>query len=226
MFQKRCPAFGIVIAGIAALALCSGCGDEEQGGLPVDEVAAGWSAFQNADYEGGIASFQAAAGEASGWGEPYSGMGWCHVGLANASLLIDGDENAAEGHLLSAEQNFGLAVARNANLTDAWVGMALVKMAQVRYQADDAAVLAKYVEAGQAASRAIELGQDKYVFRYDSQVTVRSLRVVLAEAAFYTGDYLTAEAQVELLDLNLMLDPHDPDYIERLLEAIARLSLE
>ena len=226
MFQKHWLRCGILITGLLVVALCCGCGDDETGGLPIDDVAAGWAAYQDADYEAGIASFRAAAGKASGWGETYSGIGWCYSGLANVSLLVDGDENAARDNVLLAEENFALAMTKSSALTDAWAGMALVRMGLVAYQADTEAAFDKYLGAGQAAFRAIELGQDKYVFRYDSNVNIRSLRIILAEAAFYTGDLHTAEEQVELLDLNLMLDPEDPDYVEDLLEAIGRLSLE
>ncbi len=197
---RRSRMFGIVLTGLLAVSLCVGCGDEENGGLPTQEVADGWRAFQRADFTAAISSFSTAASKAPGWGEPYSGLGWSY---------------AAEDSLARAEENFSLAVAKGATLTDAWAGLALVNLA-----------LRKFQEGGIAAREALKLGQDKYVFRYDSQVNARVLRIAYAECAFYLGDYATAEEQVELVSQESLLDPNDPDYVERLMEAIGRLSLQ
>jgi len=189
---------GIVVTALLTVSLSVGCGDEDEGGLPTEEVAAGWSRFQNEQFTDAIQSFQEAASKAPGWGEPYNGLGWCYAALDS---------------LDRAEENFELAVAKGPNLTDAWAGPALVKLA-----------LEEFLEGGNAARKAIELGQDKYVFRYDDRVNAKSLRIAYAECAFYYGDYTTAEEQVELVSLDSLLDPSDPDYVVKLLEAIGRLS--
>ncbi len=201
MFSKRRRwMLGILAVGLLSVAFCAGCGDEDDGGLPTKEFAEGWSRLQNDEFDSAIGSFSAAAAKASGWGEPYSGLGWCYAALDSLS---------------GAETNFALAVAKGPTLTDAWAGLAIVDLA-----------LQKYLEGGEAAREALDLGRDKYTFRYDDQVNARSLRIVYAECAFYLGDYKTAEDQVELISTDSLLDPDDPDYVERLLEAIGRLSMQ
>lgn len=198
MFRKRTQTLGLMAAACLASILWFGCGEDGNDGLPIDEVAAGWSAFQNEDYDLGITNFQAAAREAPGWAEPYNGLGWSYTPLDSLS---------------TAAENFDHALERNADFTDALAGKAIVKLALGDYQA-----------AGRAASKALELGEDKYAFRYDTSVNARALRIVLAECAFHQGDYATAEEQVELVDFTIVIDPADPDYLERLLEIIGRLS--
>jgi tetratricopeptide (TPR) repeat protein len=201
MFSKRRRwMLGVLAVGLLSVAFYAGCGDEDEGGLPTKEVAEGWSRFQGNEYDSAISSFSVAAGKASGWGEPYSGLGWCYAALDSLSR---------------AEENFELAVAKSPTITDAWAGLAMVDLA-----------LQKYQEGGNAAREALLLGQDKYTFRYDDQVNARALRIVYAECAFYLGDYKTAEDQVELISQDSLLDPDDPDYVEHLLEAIGRLSMQ
>ncbi len=196
--QRRIGIVGVLVTGLFIFTLGAGCGEDEETGLPIDEVAAGWALFATEDYDAAIAKFDGAIGEASGWSEPYSGLGWCYAALDNA---------------VQAEEEFAKAIERNANHTDAWAGKAIVQL-----------VLQKHHDAGVAASRSVKLGGENYVFRYDPTVTANALRIVLAECAYYVGDYTTAEEQVELVDLGTILNPDDPDYEEQLLEAIGRLS--
>jgi tetratricopeptide (TPR) repeat protein len=199
MFAKRNRRMlGFVVTGLVAVALCAGCGEEDKGGLPTEEVAAGWNHFQQGAFESAIASFSAAAAKAPGWGEPYSGLGWSYASLDSVTR---------------AQENFELAVAKGPTLTDAWAGLAIVSL-----------VLEEYQAGGLAAMKALELGLDKYTFRYDDEVNARALRIVYAECAYYLGDYATAEEQVELVSQEFLLDPADPDYVERLLEVIGNLS--
>ena len=37
---------GIIVTALLTVSLCVGCGDEDEGGLPTEEVAAGWNRFQ------------------------------------------------------------------------------------------------------------------------------------------------------------------------------------
>jgi tetratricopeptide (TPR) repeat protein len=199
MFSQRASAvWALGICLLVSFALFSGCGEDEGNGLPTKEVAAGWSAYLQGDYDSAISSFRAAVSKEPTWGEPYNGLGWCYAGQEN---------------LDQAMEEFDLAVTKSPKLTDAWAGKALVSL-----------TLHEYLEAGNAARQALTLGQDKYHFRYNEEVNARSLRLILAESAFYLGDYATAEQQVELVDLETILDPADADYLDQLLTAIGRLS--
>ena len=62
--QRRRRTLGILITGFLTIALFVGCGEDETSTLPVEEVAAGWSSFQNGQFDNAISSFQSAMGQA------------------------------------------------------------------------------------------------------------------------------------------------------------------
>jgi tetratricopeptide (TPR) repeat protein len=190
---------------LACVALCLGpasCGkDDEEGGgttgpqLTAEELnALGWEAFTGGAYTSAVGHFEAAVALNGGFEEARLGLGW-----ACASVGRYDDAMSAFGALLAG-----------AYATDAYAGLA-------------AAALPHHPDQAVAAAQTALSRDGAYSFYKRPSYDHRDLHLVLAEAHFALAEYAAAQAQVELLDPGVVLDPQAPGYVQALAAEIERL---
>ncbi len=157
-------------------------------------VREGWRSYENGDFESASGRFSEAVAADPGSAPAYSGLG---LTLARLRRFPD------------AAASFLSAIDSDPDLTDAYAGLAIVDAARNDYEA----VVAP-------ATLLISMAPT-YVHPHDSEVNVRVVRLVRAQAYFHAGDYQRAARDLDILDPDAA--PHSPDP-QSLLAALARLS--
>lgn len=207
------------MAACGALALAAaGCGDDGGGGggpagppvvpqAALDLTQAGWTAFTAGDYPGAIAQFNAALAVSSNYIGALSGRGWCRL---------------RQSDYAGAETDFAAAVAtidywqRVTDAADALTGRAL-----------NAGATGDFAVAIESGVQAQALGGPFYFFPPDPTVNVNDVRIVVAEAFIWAGEYEAALEELVEIDVTVRnrVSPASDAFVTQLLEELQRLSL-
>ncbi len=171
----------------------------------------GWEAYKGVGYDRAEELFQNALGLDPNLSGAHNGLGWVNFNRA-------GQEEAADKRrqLLSrAESNFKQATDRNPNSADAWVGLAGVEVA-----------LGKWAAARDAANKALE--EDERYFSTHDNIDFRDVRLILAEAYYFLGEFEgpsenNALAQLVKLDPSFEDEYKEPSDIIRKIGELQRL---
>jgi tetratricopeptide (TPR) repeat protein len=193
---------GFAVAFLLLTVVATGCGDDGQspGGDAEALVNEGWALFVAGDYQSAVGKFNQAKSVDSDYRDAYDGLGWAYARL---------------GRLEDAEAAFLFVFEILVDPSrETYTGAAVVALA-----------LKDYFRAEEYARRAIERYEDEYEFQYDHAVTHITLRLMRATARFHLGDYMSAYADVvvldDLLELGLPnLNVTSPDFVAKLLSQI------
>ncbi len=131
--------------------------------------------------------------------EALYGRGWCYAHLANGPGDMQYDQ---------AVTDFNNALELSPNLVHALSGLAFVYLVQNKY--DDAVTEAEKV-----------VSQDSdYSFSHESSITITDIRLMLAQAYYYKGDYNKVVEQLNILKPGIN---HPADQPDELLKQIQNL---
>lgn len=191
----------ISMACLFSLAAALGCGGD--GGGPSDTApsltAAGWTLFEQGEYELAIDKFNRALGLDDGYADAFNGLGWSHAKL-------DSLENALE--------NFGMCVINDPDLTEGYAGCAPV------YRDFDTEPA--HFDSAVAFANAALTQEASFEFSHDEDFDWRDLRLIMAQSYYGLGEFLLAKGQVDALGGN-SLDPESETFVEDLAAEIERL---
>lgn len=190
-----------IALGVSFLA-CSKDSSTGPGPAPVekDYLALGWSNFESQKYDSAVTNFTAAYNQAtmpSVRGEALGGRGWAYTYKRELSK--------GKADFVFANGFTGITPAV---LNDIWVGGAFAL-----YATNDFSTAASYATAALTSDPG-------YVFKHDSKVTARRVRILLAQSYYAAGQFSDCAVQLNLLDAAHAPHPVDP---ARLLAAIATL---
>jgi tetratricopeptide (TPR) repeat protein len=206
-------AFITVVCGTCLL-MALGCGGDDGGG-PSDTAAsltaAGWTLFEQGEYEAAITKFNQAIDLDAGYADAYNGLGWSNakLDLLSASLRV-----------------FGLCISNENTLADPYAGCAPVYR-DYEFPAGAFAgdTTAHFDSAIAFAQEALSLDSD-YTFDHDESFNSLDLHLIMAQSYFGRGDFLSALAEVELLGYEGELDPESPTWPAELAGAIEELEVD
>lgn len=178
------------------------CGGRDRGAEPpladaAGLVAQGWERFAAGDLIGARAAFEDAEATDPEYAPAPHGLGWTHLRLGQLGTAHAALERAAE-------DGFG------APDLDAARALVLRDLAPVDWS-----------DARAAADRVL-LAAPNYAFAHDSSLDWRDLRLLLAQASYFLGDYARVRAEI----IALGAEPPDPDredYVAELLRVLDSL---
>jgi len=185
--------FRIVIISISIILIIFGCKEDSGNGTEPD-IAEGyindaWEKFENGDYTGAIEDFEYVIAEFNTYDDhANAGIGWCYAFIAKGNGPEDPNYTTAMSY-------FNLA----SDITEALAGRCLVNNVLNNYQ--DA------VDDGKAVIAA----NINYEFQGDSQIGIILVRLVVAESAFYLGNYAEVVTQLDIIDPGVTHNTNDPD---------------
>lgn len=155
-------------------------------GLGVTDLGpAAWAEYKAGNYWQAIDLFKQLLQLVPTSFEACNGLGWCY-----ATGTVDS--------LQAALDYFRSAIGLNAYLPDAYAGRGFVHLA-----------LNYYAFAIDDLNRVLA-ERPNYVFAHNSEIDVKDIRLGLAEAYFYTQNFTSAQAQVNILAPGNGLDANDP----------------
>ena len=137
------------------------------------EIADGWTAFENGDYETAETNFKAAKDRDALQAEAYLGLGWVQARLLNFDSAI---ANFRILQSITQDQNM---------LADSYAGLAVCYSAMNQHD-----------QAIEEAQKVLAVSPD-YSFIHDDYINTKTLYIVMARAYINKGDYLSA---TELVD--------------------------
>lgn len=174
---------GIMLIVMAAW-WCVGCSDN--GVKHPDDLAAGWNAFEEGEYDAAISSFHTVVASDSNSTEGYTGLGWAY---------------ALSGQLDSANEYFAAAIDIDTKTASAFAGQCAIYLAYGAY--DDAIANAE-------AALAVD---PEWSFAHDPNINYYDLHLILAQAYYARGanGYANALAEVKIMNQGTTLSPDDPD---------------
>ncbi len=191
----------ISMACLCSFVLVLGCGGD--GGGPTDTAvsltAAGWTLFEQGEYELAIDKFERALGLDADYADAFNGLGWSHAKLDS---------------LANSLENFGMCVTNDPDLTEGYAGCAPVYR---DYNTEPAHFDSAVVSASTALTQ-----ESNFEFSHDEDFDWRDLRLIMAQSYYGLGEFLLAKAQVDALD-GISLDPESDTFAEDLAAEIERL---
>lgn len=145
-------------------------------------AAEGWLQFELGHYDNAIGFFDEASEMEPMLSQAYLGLGWCYAMLDQMEASLS---------------NIELTIVRDPESPDGHAARAFVYLARDEYET-----------AAEAASEAVSLGGEEYVFSQIPEVRTENLRLLMAESYYAVGQYADAQAQVDILkpDNNLNQD--------------------
>lgn len=181
--------------------LCSKSGTESEKPPLEDIIEDGWSYFSGSEYSNAINKFNSAIEYYGSQAfEAYNGRGWSYARIAFGSE----DDNYNK-----SMSDFEKALSYDPDLTDAKAGVSFVYL-----------VLNYYSKAANTAESVLN-DFPNYSFKYDSEITAVDLRVLLAQAFFYLGNYSKAANQLDIIEPGVN---HPADNYDILLSQIQSIS--
>jgi tetratricopeptide (TPR) repeat protein len=179
-----------------------GCGGDDGGG-PSDTAAsltaAGWTLFEQGQYELAIDKFERALGLDADYADAFNGLGWSHAKLDS---------------LANALENFGQCVRNAPSLTEGYAGCAPVYR---DYDTEPA-----HFDSAVAFANTALTQESSFEFSHDENFDWRDLRLIMAQSYYGLGDFLLAKGQVDALG-GISLDPGSETFVEDLASEIERL---
>ena len=164
--------------------------------LAVDSTNQGWTHFETGDLDSARYYFEDAILWDDTYADAYNGLGWC-------DLFAD--------ELTSSLGNFKDALSYEKSLTDASAGASLAATEEGTHQ--DAVDYADDVISS----------DDSYVFSHYTSVTIEDIRLAKAKSAAALGDFVTALAEVQVLEPSFSADPSTPQGQAAILAKIEEL---
>ena len=193
----------ISMACLCSIVVVLGCGGDDGGG-PSDTAAsltaAGWTLFDQGEYELAIDKFERALELDADYADAFNGLGWSHSRL---DLLAD------------ALEYFGMCVSNDPGLTEGYAGCAPV------YRDYDTEP-AHFDSAAAFASTALTQEPGFEFSHENNEFDWRDLRLIKAQSYYGLGEFLLAKAEVDALG-GISLDPESETFVEDLAAEIERL---
>ncbi|MCC7430271.1 hypothetical protein IT568_05470 [bacterium] len=141
----------------------------------VDEktyVGLGWSAFEKQDYESATKNFETALSRGESEVEANTGLGWVNLKQENFDASLE---------------KFNIVLNLDVKFTDALSGIGILYSKTAKFSSSTL-ILEKLFEL-----------DSNYSFNYDTQVTEKNLRLLLAQDFFLTGDYEKSANQLAII---------------------------
>jgi tetratricopeptide (TPR) repeat protein len=165
-------------------------------GWAVDSTEEGWDAFEDGDLDQARENFEDAISWAPSYADAYNGLGWCDL---------------LEDELPDALEEFRQALENEPDLIDASAGATLAATEENKHE--DAVDYADDVISA----------NDSYVFSHYTSVTIEDIRLAKAKSAAALGDFVTALAEVQVLEPSFSADPSTPQGQAAILAKIEEL---
>ena len=169
---------------------------------PLSEIVeSGWNYFTAGNYSDAVNKFTNAIEEYGDDAfEAYNGRGWSY-----ARIAFGRNDEYYNSSLLDFEK----AISLKSDLADAKTGVSFVYL-----------VKNEYSKAINMAENVLENFPD-YEFKYDTSVNSIDLRVLLAQALFYTGAYAEAAEQMDILEPGVNHPANDYETLAAQIQSIS-----
>jgi len=190
---------GATVGALAAFLAGCGGGSARPAFDAEAALAESWTFFETRDYAAAREDFLLVLDQVPGQPEALRGLGWCYAWLDS---------------LPQAQTTLSAALVAEPGAADAHAGLAAVS----HLENDGPAAIAH--------ADSVLLASPRYVFAHDSTVTWEDLRVLIAQSAYYEGDFTRALAEVDSLTEGPIPDPDAPTFVTDLMEAIIALASE
>lgn len=192
----------LLILSFSIFSFCSKSGTESEKPPLENIIEEGWNYFSDSDYLNAVVEFNSAIEYYGSQAfEAYNGRGWSYARIAFGSE----DDNYNK-----SMSDFEKALSYEPDLTDAKVGISFVYL-----------VINYYSKAANTAESVLN-DFPNYTFKYDSSITAVDLRILLAQAFFYLGNYSKAAEQLDIIEPGVN---HPADNYDVLLSQIQSISL-
>ncbi|GEM_PF-1065471 len=148
-------------------------------------TAQGWTLFESGEFAGAATAFVRAQGKDPSYADAWSGGGWVRL---------------RQGRREEAQSDFEQCLSLDEHHWDAAAGLAVVL-----------AALGDKESSIPWCTAILDAEGETYEFDHDSEVTSRTVRILLAENYVYLLDFESALTQVRILDPSVELDAGDPE---------------